>query len=52
MAVPTLVCFQGGLRPGDEVEFWVRDSDTGGEVVIRRRAAGGGRPGGYLAGAH
>lgn len=38
LAIPTLVCFKGGLRPGDEVEFYVRDSDTGGEIVIRRRA--------------
>ncbi len=36
--IPTLVCFKGGLRPGDEVEFFVRASDTGGEIVIRRRA--------------
>ena len=37
-AIPTLVCFKGGLRPGDEVEFFVQDSDTGGEIIIRRRA--------------
>lgn len=37
VAIPTIACFKGGLRPGDEVEFYVRESDTGEELVIRRR---------------
>jgi len=50
MAVPTIACFMGGLRPGDEVEFYVREWDSGGELIIRRaeedgdgRANGDGR---------